>query len=225
MKLFLVEDDDTIRDILAEELTGWGYDIYAVNDFSDVLHEFSEQSPALVLMDIMLPTYNGYYWCQKIREVSQVPIIFISSRSEDMDMIQAISFGADDYITKPFHVEIVRAKIQALLRRTYDFTEESEKVSLGKFVLKVRESILLVDNETVELTKTELSIMEMLIKAGGKIVGREKLMEHLWQGDQFIDDNTLAVNMTRLRKKLTAAGAEGHLCTKRGVGYYMKEES
>lgn len=223
-RILLVEDDETICNILERELGSWGYEVCSVSDFSAVLTDFTTYEPQLVLMDIMLPSYNGYYWCQKIRERSQVPIIFISSRSEDMDMIQAISFGADDYITKPFHVAVVWAKIQALLRRTYDFSDPAQGVSWGAFTLREKEAVLSNGSEAVGLTRTELLIMGMLLRARGGIVLRDHLMEELWAGDQFIDDNTLAVNIARLRKKLEQIGAKGYLQTKRGMGYFLCQE-
>lgn len=223
-RILLVEDDETICSILERELGSWGYEVCSVSDFSAVLTDFTTYEPQLVLMDIMLPSYNGYYWCQRIRERSQVPIIFISSRSEDMDMIQAISFGADDYITKPFHVAVVRAKIQALLRRTYDFSDPVQGVSWGALTLREKEALLSNGSEAVGLTRTELLIMGMLLRARGGIVLRDHLMEELWAGDQFIDDNTLAVNIARLRKKLEQIGAKGYLQTKRGMGYFLCQE-
>ena len=173
-------------------------------------------------MDISLPHYNGFYWTQKIRQESNVPIVFISSHAESMDMVQAIQFGADDYITKPIDIAVTRAKIQAILRRTYDYTVESDKLSYGALTLNLSSAKLEGQDFSVDLTRTELLILEILFNMKNQIAGREEIMNHCWQGDDFIDDNTLAVNMTRLRKKLSGVGLGELIQTKKGIGYFLQ---
>jgi len=223
MKIFIVEDDKDIATVISEELKQWGYETCCIHDFNAVLKEFREQTPQLILMDITLPYFNGYYWTQKIREESSVPIIFISSHSDDMDMVMAMQCGADDYITKPINIHLVRVKIQALLRRTYDYSLSIDNLIFGDF--EAREWFTKLENgeKSIDLTHTELLILETLFKAKGDIAKRDNIMDHCWQSDNFIDDNTLAVNMTRLRKKLSEIGFDDLIQTKKGVGYYLKE--
>src|SRR5690606_19496495 len=197
-KIMIVEDDLTIAGVLNEELKKWNYEAFIVEDFGKVMEEFAEKNPQLVLMDIQLPSFNGYYWCQEIRKVSQVPIIFISSRNENMDIVMAIQMGADDFISKPFDLTVAVAKTQALLRRTYDFNESDNFLNFNRTVLKPGESRLYYDNQEMDLTRTELRILEMLFSNKGEYVTREEIMVQLWEDESFIDDNTLAVNIARL---------------------------
>ncbi|MDQ0428663.1 DNA-binding response OmpR family regulator [Planomicrobium stackebrandtii] len=224
-KIMIVEDDLTIAGILKEELEKWNYEAFLADDFSRVLEEFKSKSPQLILLDIQLPSFNGYYWCQEIRKVSQVPIIFISSRNENMDIVMAIQMGADDFIPKPFDLTVAVAKTQALLRRTYDFKESDNFLSFNRTLLKPGESKLFVDDEEVDLTRTELKIMELLFLQKGDYVTREEIMVKLWEDESFIDDNTLAVNIARLRKKLAKAGLADFILTKKNIGYALNKEA
>jgi len=207
MKIFIVEDEENIVRLLKDELMQWGYTVESVKDFQRVSDEVEEGNPELILMDISLPCYNGFYWTEKIRKFSHVPILFLSSHSESMDMVQAMQFGADDYIVKPIDLYVTRAKIQALLRRTYEYTAV--------------QAALLGEGFRIDLTKTELLILECLFLAKGGIAKREEIMNHCWQGEDFLDDNTLSVNITRLRKKLSAVGLQDLIQTKKGIGYFL----
>ena len=224
MKILIVEDDNDIAEILANELSVWGYDTVCVKDFNNVLDEFKSEKPELVLMDIILPYFNGFYWCQKIREISKVPLMFISSKSEDIDIVQAMQFGGDDYIVKPINIQIVRAKIVALLRRSYDFAEETDYLTFGNVKLLLSAAKLEFMGKAAELTRTELMILETLFKDRGAVSKRDKIMDKCWQEENFIDDNTLAVNMTRLRKKLAEIGLDNFIQTKKGIGYFLNNK-
>lgn len=224
LKIMIVEDDMTIAGVLAKELERWNYQPVMVEDFQKVLATFTLEMPQLILMDIQLPAFNGYYWCQEIRKVSQVPIIFISSRSENMDIVMAIQMGADDYIPKPFDLTVALAKVQALLRRTYDFTEKDNYLRAGSVVLRPGESKLLHGEAELDLTRNELRTLELLFQNKGEYVSREDIMVRLWEDESFIDDNTLAVTITRLRKKLKQIGLEQLVGTKKGMGYCVREE-
>ena len=221
MKIFIVEDDENIVELLGDELRQWGYETKAVKDFNDVANEIGRYNPNLVLMDITLPYYNGFYWTQKIRQNSNVPIIFISSHNNSPDMVSAMQFGADDYITKPIDINLTRVKIQAILRRTYEYTMQSDKMTFEGISLDTSRAKLSGEGFEIDLTKTELLILEALFSIKGQIARREDIMNHCWQGDDFIDDNTLAVNIARLRKKLDAVGYKDLIQTKKGIGYYL----
>ena len=222
LKILIIEDDKSIDSILSDELNQWGYQTKSIEDFSTVYETFEKFEPNLVLMDISLPYYNGFYWTQRIRQKSNVPIVFISSHSESMDMVQAIQFGADDYITKPIDITVTIAKIQAILRRTYDYTLDSDKLAYGKLTLNLSSAKLEGEEFSLSLTRTELLILDILFNLKGQIAKREDIINHCWQGDDFIDDNTLAVNMTRLRKKLAGVGLDEFIQTKKGIGYYLQ---
>ena len=221
MKIFIVEDDENIVELLGDELRAWGYETMSVKDFNNVAEEVEEFKSDLVLMDITLTYYNGFYWTRKIRESSNVPIIFISSHNNSMDMVSAMQFGADDYITKPIDINLTRVKIQAILRRTYEYTMQVDKLTFEGISLDTSRAKLTGESFDIDLTKTELLILEALFNAKGQIVRREDIMDHCWQGDDFIDDNTLAVNIARLRKKLDAVGYKDLIQTKKGIGYYL----
>ncbi|WP_124059334.1 response regulator transcription factor [Vaginisenegalia massiliensis] len=225
MKIFIVEDNTNIAQSMAEELRKWQYEVYQVDDFNQVLAEFKTIQPHLVLLDINLPSFNGYHWCGQIRQISNVPIIIISSRNEQMDMVMAMQMGADDFIVKPFDMTVTIAKIQALLRRTYDFTDNLDLLTMDKLTLFLGQARLVWEEQTVDLTRTELQVMESLMLAKGQFVARESLMEKCWQNDSFIDDNTLAVNVTRLRKKLATLTPDYQIISKRNVGYALKQET
>lgn len=221
MKIFIVEDDENIVELLGDELRTWGYETMSVKDFNNVAEEVEEFKSDLVLMDITLPYYNGFYWTRKIRESSNVPIIFISSHNNSPDMVSAIQFGADDYITKPIDINLTRVKIQAILRRTYEYTMQVDKLTFEGISLDTSRAKLTGESFDIDLTKTELLILEALFSIKGQIARREDIMNHCWQGDDFIDDNTLAVNIARLRKKLDAVGYKDLIQTKKGIGYYL----
>lgn len=225
VKILIVEDDMTIAGVLQGELEKWGHEVAVVHDFHLVLEIFKEQAPQLVLMDISLPSYNGYYWCQEIRKISQVPIIFISSRNENMDIVMAIQMGADDFISKPFDLTVAVAKTQALLRRAYDFKADDNYLQFHGAVLKPGDSKLHFGERMADLTRTEMQILEQLFLRRGGFVTREELMVKLWEDESFIDDNTLAVNIARLRKKLATIELADFIVTKKGVGYGLNKEA
>ncbi len=220
-RILIVEDDTTITNVLERQLTKWGYLVETVTDFGGVLEQFTRYDPHLVLLDISLPFFNGYHWCAEIRKVSQTPILFLSSSGDNMNIVMAINLGADDFISKPFHLEVVTAKIQAILRRTYAFGSELNTLKLGGVTLNLGESALVYGAERVELTKNELKILQTLMESGGHVVARDKMILKLWDTDSFIDDNTLTVNVTRLRKKLEGIGLSDFIKTKKGVGYLV----
>src|SRR5690606_17864217 len=223
MKVMIVEDDHGIRELLTESLNKWNFEVVAIDTFENVLEDFLHEKPAIILLDINLPFFDGFYWCNKIREVSQVPIIFISSRESHMDMIMAMNMGGDDFIQKPFDTEVLIAKIRALLRRSYSYTETQANVlEHHGVILNLNDLNLFYGDKKAELTKTEFVILHLLMKNAGKIVSRNKIMRTLWKHEQFIDNNTLSVNITRLRKKLTHLRIENFITTKKGEGYLIK---
>jgi DNA-binding response OmpR family regulator len=217
----VVEDDDTITGVLERHLTKWGYLVQGVRDFSNVLEQFLAFKPHLTLLDISLPFYSGYHWCEEIRKASKSPILFLSSAGDDMNQVMALSLGADGFVVKPFSLEVVTAKIQALLRRAYSFGGDEDILTRGDISLNLREATLSRGASSIELTRNEFRILEALLKQAGKTVSREALMMKLWETDSFIDDNTLTVNMARLRKKLESIGLAGWIITKKGWGYLI----
>jgi len=223
MKLMIVEDEVMIRNLLGETIEKWGHTIIKIERFDDILQVFISESPHLVLLDINLPTFDGYYWCNKIREVSKVPIIFISSRTSPMDMIMAMNMGGDDFIQKPFDTDVLSAKINALLRRTYSYLDMQQSVlEHDGVVLNLDDWEVSYDTYKTSLTKTEFTILKMLIQQKGAIVSRHKLMRSLWKDENFVDDNTLTVNVNRLRKKLMELGKDDFITTKKGEGYIIQ---
>ena len=218
-RILIVEDDEIIARSLKKHLESWDYDVVCVEDFSDVMKEFAGAAPQLVLMDIKLPFYNGYHWCSRIREVSKVPVIFVSSASDNMNIVMAMNMGGDDFIPKPFDLEVLTAKIQALLRRSYDFAGSSSMLEHKGAVLKLLDASLIWNGQQIELTKNELKILQTLMEHKEKIVSREELMEKLWESDAYVDENTLSVNVNRLRKKLSSVGLDDFILTKKGIGY------
>ena len=220
-RIFIVEDDAVIAGEVSGYLARWGYDVACVQDFRKVLTEFTEYRPHLVLLDIGLPFYNGHYWCAQIRQISQVPIIFVSSASDNMNIVMAVNMGGDDFVTKPFELEVLSAKVQALLRRTYTFRSHTEVCEYNGLILDLSDASLLVDGQKLELTRNEFRIMQILLENGGKPVSRETIMKRLWDNDCFVDDNTLTVNMTRLRKKMEGVQAAQHIQTRKGLGYMI----
>ena len=220
-KILIVEDDAVIAQEIARHLENWGMQTVIVQDLSQVMKEFARELPHLVLMDISLPFYNGYYWCSEIRKVSSVPVIFLSSASENMNIVMAMNMGGDDFIAKPFDFSVLLAKVQAMLRRTYAFAVQTNLLEYRGVILNLSNTSLEINEESVELTKNEFRILQLLFERRGDIVTREEIMKHLWDGDCFVDDNTLAVNMVRLRKKLQEKGLEQFITTKKGLGYRL----
>lgn len=220
-RIFLVEDDETIARLIKKHLEKWEYEVSTVQDFGNVLGEFAACDPQLVLLDIRLPFYNGHYWCTQIRQVSKVPIIFLSSVSDNMNIVMAMNMGADDFIPKPFDLEVLTAKVQALLRRSYDFAGSSSMLEHKGMLLNLSDATILYQEQKVELTKNELKILQTLIENKTQVVTRETLMTRLWESDMYVDENTLSVNVNRLRKKLTSIGLEDSILTKKGIGYQI----
>ena len=220
-RIFIVEDDETIAKMVAKHLEKWDYEVWTVKDFSNVMTEFVDFDPQLILMDIRLPFFNGYHWCTEIRNVSKVPIIFLSSVADNMNIVMAVSMGADDFIAKPFDQTILIAKIQALLRRTYDFAKDVPIFEHREAILNTGDATFTYKDEQINLSKNEYRILYMLMTNKGKVVSREKLMEALWETDNYVDENTLTVNVNRLRKKLDAAGLSEYIETKFGAGYII----
>ena len=220
-KIMIVEDDPVISGTVAHEIRHWGLEAQVVSDFSQVLAEFAACAPQLVLLDISLPFFNGYHWCQEIRRVSSVPIIFLSSSADNLNIVMAMNLGADDFIAKPFDLSVLMAKIQALLRRTYDFGGQSSLLEHRGALLNLGDATLSYKEQQVELTRNEFRILQLLMENKGRVVSREAIMTRLWAGDSFIDENTLTVNINRLRRKLDAAGLPDFITTKKGVGYLV----
>ena len=220
-RIFLVEDDRGIAEAIAAQTALWDMETVQVKDFRNVMAEFSACAPQLVLLDISLPFYDGYHWCREIRSVSKVPVIFISSAADNMNIIMAMNMGADDFIAKPFDQSVLMAKMGALLRRTYDFGASVGIMEHRGALLNTGEGTLTYAGEKIDLTKNEYRILLGLMQSKGKTVSREKLMELLWESDEFVDDNTLTVNIGRLRRKLDAAGLRDFIATKHGVGYLI----
>lgn len=220
-RILIVEDDRGIAEAMREQLEQWELQAVCVKNFRNVMEEFAQCGPHLVLMDIKLPFFDGYHWCNEIRKISKVPIIFISSASDNMNIVMAMNMGADDFIAKPFEGMVMTAKVQAMLRRTYDFGMAIPVLEHRGAILHTGEQTLTYGEERISLTKNEYRILLTLLQNKGRIVSREKLMEKLWESESFVDDNTLTVNVNRLRKKLSGAGLEDYIETKFGVGYLI----
>ncbi len=221
-RIYIVEDDPGIAAGIVRQAESWGFEVRCAEDFRGVTAEFAAFEPHLVLLDIILPFFNGYHWCSEIRAVSKVPIIFISSASDSMNIVMAMSMGADDFIAKPFDGGVLMAKIRALLRRSYDFAPDMPIIEHRGAILSTADNSLSYNGRSIALTKNEYRILLCLMRSRGKVVSRERLMERLWETDSFVDENTLTVNVGRLRKKLDAAGLEGFISTKFGVGYIVE---
>lgn len=220
-QIFMVEDDEIIARSIREHLQAWNYDVCCVEDFSNVVAEFVRFDPQLVLMDITLPFFNGYHWCSEIRKISKVPVIFLSSAADNMNIVMAVNMGADDFIPKPFDLEVLTVKIQAMLRRSYDFAGTGSMLEHKGAILNLNETTLTYQEQKIELTKNEFRILEILMENKEKVVSRETLMTKLWESDNYVDENTLSVNVNRLRKKLEALGLEEFILTKKGIGYRL----
>lgn len=224
MKLLIIEDDKVLLNELITRFKEWDIDAHGASDFNDVLSDFIQLSPELVIIDITLPKYDGFYWCRMIRNISSVPIIFLSSRDHPADMVMSMQMGADDYVQKPFNFEVLNAKVQALLRRTYEY--QHKDISVFKFrdaVFDFKKLTVTFNDESLELTKNESHILSILSQNAGDTVSRTEIIESLWDDSKFISDNTLTVNVNRLRKKLESIGLIDAIQTKTGVGYILKE--
>ena len=221
-KLMIIEDDNGIAEAIKEQAELWNLNVHCVQNFREVMSEFAAFDPHIVLLDIGLPFFNGYHWCSEIRKVSKVPIIFISSASDNMNMVMAMNMGADDFIAKPFDQSVLMAKLQAMLRRTYDFAPSVPVLEHRGALLNTGDNTLTYNDEKISLSKNEFKILHILMENKGKVVSREKLMEALWETDSFVDENTLTVNVGRLRKRLDRAGLTDFITTKFGVGYIIE---
>lgn len=221
-KILIVEDDRVIAREMKKHMETWGHEAALISDFKDILKEFVAFEPQLVLMDISLPFFSGYHWCAEIRKVSKVPVIFVSSASDNMNIVMAINMGGDDFVAKPFDFQVLMAKIQAMLRRTYDFDDNSSLMEHRGLVFNLSDMTVLYEGEKLELTKNESRILQKLMENKGRTVSRDGLMVSLWETDSFVDDNTLSVNVNRLRKKLEQLGIENFIVTKKGVGYIIE---
>ena len=218
-RIFMVEDDEMIARTVKKHLEKWDYEVHMVSDFSNVMGEFAAFDPQLVLMDIRLPFYNGYHWCTEIRKLSKVPVIFLSSTADNMNIVMAVNMGADDFIAKPFDLEVLTVKIQALIRRSYDFAGNSSVLEHKGALLNLADASVSYQDQRLELTKNELKILQTLFENKEKIVSRDTLMTKLWESDAYVDENTLSVNVNRLRKKLSTIGLDDFILTKKGIGY------
>lgn len=221
-KILIVEDDAAIASVIQKQIAAWGLQARCAEDFRNILAEFSGFDPQLVLMDISLPFYNGYHWCNEIRKVSKVPIVFLSSASDNMNIVMAMNMGGDDFIAKPFDLNVLTAKIQAILRRTYDFAGQTVLLEHRGALLNTADLSLTYNGERTDLSKNEYRILQTLIESKGRVVGRDTLMQRLWETDSFVDENTLTVNIARLRRKLEAAGLHDFITTKKGLGYLVE---
>ena len=219
-KIFLVEDDKVIAEEIKRHLEFWNYEIKIAEDFQNIFDDFKNFHPDLVLMDVSLPFYNGYHWCKIIRKNSKVPILFISAADENLNLIMAMDLGADDYLTKPFELDLLQIKIRALLRRAYEYIE-TRNILYKDISLDCDKMIISRENKEIELTKNEFKILEILLEKPGKVVNRDEIIDKIWQSDSYIDDNTLTVNVMRLRKKLEDINIFELIKTKKGVGYYV----
>ena len=235
-RILIVEDDMTIAKVLAAHLEKWGYETRCAENFKNIMNDFLDFEPQLLMLDIGLPFFNGFHWCQEIRKVSQVPIMFLSSLDDNMNIVMAMNMGGDDFIAKPvdlnmggdefiekpFDLNVVTAKVQALLRRTYAFQGSSNLLEHDGIMLNLGDATVLYQDQKVELTKNEFRILQILFERAGKIVSRDEIIERLWDSDEFIDDNTLTVNVARLRKKLESIGRKDMIRTKKGIGYMVE---
>ena len=222
VKIMIIEDDFSIAKLISENLAKWQMDSYITKDFDNIIDQFKDYQPDLVLLDINLPVYDGYYWNQEIRKISKLPIIIISSRNSNMDQIMAMNMGADDFVEKPFSVDILVAKINALLRRTYDFSKSSsDTIEHNGLKLNLSSGTVEIGDEKIDLSKNEYKLLQRLLKDQGKIVTREQLLNFMWDDERFVDDNTLTVNINRLRGKIEKFGLKNYIVTKVGQGYII----
>lgn len=220
-KILIIEDDEIIAKSIEKEISNWGFTAKRITEFQDIIPQFVEFDPQLVLLDITLPFFNGYHWCTEIRKLSKVPIVFISSASDNMNIVMAMNMGGDDFIAKPFDLHVLIAKIQAILRRTYDFSTQSNLLEHNGAILNINDNSISYKGEKIELTKNEYKILQTLLENKGKTVSRDNLMIKLWETDNYVEENTLNVNITRLRRKLESIGLENFIKTKKGLGYII----
>ena len=220
-KILIIEDDEIIAKSIEKEISNWGFTAKRITDFQDIIPQFVEFDPQLVLLDITLPFFNGYHWCTEIRKLSKVPIVFISSASDNMNIVMAMNMGGDEFIAKPFDLHVLIAKIQAILRRTYDFSTQSNLLEHNGAILNINDNSISYKGEKAELTKNEYKILQTLLENKGKTVSRDNLMIKLWETDNYVEENTLNVNITRLRRKLEAIGLKNFITTKKGLGYII----
>lgn len=218
-KILIIEDDKTISNILMEHLKKWEFEVVCADDFKNITELVIQVNPHLILLDIMLPFFNGFYWCNEIRKLSNTPIIFISSASDNMNIVMAMNMGGDDFIAKPFDLDVLTAKIQAVIRRTYSIQGQMNIIEHKGLILNLSDTTLSYEDKKIELTKNEYKILQLIMENIGKVVSRDKIIEKLWESESFIDDNTLTVNITRLRKKLDDIGLNDFIKTKKGMGY------
>lgn len=221
-KILIIEDDRSMAENMKKQIESWGNDVCLIEDFQHVIETFVEYDPHMVLVDIMLPFYNGYYWCTEIRKRSNVPVVFISSASDNMNIVMAMNMGGDDFIPKPVDLSVMTAKLQALLRRTYDMSGKIPVLEHRGAILNLGDASLTFEGQRLDLTKNEFKILQTLLEQKGKVVSRDTLMNKLWQIDSYVEENTLTVNVTRLRKKLEGIGLIGFITTKVGSGYIVE---
>ena len=221
-RILVIEDDITMAKAIKKQLESWGNDVRLTEDFRNILSVFTEYDPHMVLIDIMLPFFNGYHWCSKIRKISNVPVVFISSASDNMNIVMAMNMGGDDFICKPVDPNVMMAKIQAVLRRTYDMAGKIPMLEHRGAILNLHDTSLSYEGKRLELTRNEFRILQTLLENKGKVVSRDTLMTRLWQMDCYVEENTLTVNVTRLRKKLEHIGLTGFIKTKVGSGYLIE---
>lgn len=221
-RIFIVEDDKMIEESVQKHLQQWGYEVVVATDFSNILGEVTKAGPDLILLDITLPNFNGFYWCREIRKMYKLPIIFISSASDNMNIVMAMDMGGDDFIAKPFDLSVLTAKIGAMLRRSYSFSGQMSALEHKGAILNMVDDTVTYNGEKIELSKNEAQIMTLLMENAGSIVSRDLIMMQLWDSDNFIDDNTLTVNITRIRKKLKDIGLDDFIKTKKGRGYIVE---
>lgn len=221
-KIFIVEDDNALAAAMKKHIQSWSYDVRCIHNFQNIIPEFIEYDPHIVLLDIMLPFFNGYHWCTELRKISNIPIVFISSASDNMNIVMAMNMGGDDFIAKPVDPNVMIAKVQAILRRTYDMSDKIPVIEHKGAVLNLNDTTLLYQNKKIELTKNEFRILQTLLENKGKAVSRDTLMTKLWQMDCYVEENTLTVNIARLRKKLDSSGLHDFIKTKVGIGYIIE---
>lgn len=221
-KILIIEDDEIISKSIEKEISNWGFEAKCIENFQNIIPEFIQFNPQLILLDITLPFFNGYHWCSEIRKLSKVPIMFISSASDNMNIVMAMNMGGDDFISKPFDLHVLIAKIQAILRRTYDFSTNSNLLEHKGAILNINDNSFSYNGEKIELTKNEYKILQTLLENKNKTVSRDNLMIKLWETDNYVEENTLNVNITRLRKKLESIGLNNFIKTKKGIGYIIE---
>lgn len=225
VKVYLIEDDVSIFELIKERFSQWTIDVIGPTDFHHVMDDFLTEQPQLVIIDIQLPVFGGFHWCREIRAISKVPILFLSSRDHPMDMVMAMQMGADDFVQKPFHMEVLLAKVQALLRRVYDYKEQATEIlRWNGAMIDYDRATVEYNGKQIELTKNELFILKVLLKSSGQIVSRDELMRRLWDDERFVNDNTLTVNVNRLRQRLDEIGLKDVIVTKKGLGYMAVEK-